>query len=353
MHYPDFSVPEGGQVTQVAEGVLWLRMPLPFDLNHINLYLLEDRHGWWIVDCGLGTDTARAHWEAITASLNKPIVGVIVTHMHPDHIGLAGWLCDEHRVPLYMSQTEYFAARALLNGAAGASRWQDELHFVRAGMNEDECRSLMGSGKGFGHVVSPVPVSYRRLKEGQTLTINQQQWQVMIGRGHSPEHVCLYCQERHILIAGDHILPEISPNIGAYSTEPDAGSLADYLSTLTPFLHLPQQTLVLPAHNRPFTGLHQRVHALKDHHARHLADLLEACTSPKTLKECLPVMFSRTLNPHNLGFAVAECQSHLNYLVEEEKMTRIRSTQGPDRYKTVRREIADNQQDVPSDIVAD
>ncbi|WP_189407887.1 MBL fold metallo-hydrolase [Alteromonas halophila] len=328
MKFESFTVPQPGCVTQVAEGIFWLRMPLPFALDHINLYLLEDEQGWYIVDCGLATSETRQHWQSVLSTLDKPVLGVIATHMHPDHIGLAGWLTEQHQVPLYMSQTEYFAARALFAGRAGASAWRDEQYFVRCGLATDAVTKAVGDGKGFSRIVSPLPVAYERLTEGQVLTINNNRWTVMIGRGHSPEHVCLYCQERHILVAGDHILPSITPNIGVYSTEPDGNPLADYLDTLLPFMELPSDTLVLPAHNQPFTGVRARVQALRGHHQQQLKTLYDVCRIPMRVTDCLPALFNRQLDSHLLHFAIAECLSHLNYLCAEGQLVRTLSEEG-------------------------
>jgi glyoxylase-like metal-dependent hydrolase (beta-lactamase superfamily II) len=314
----DVPIPEPGTVQKVAPDILWLRMPLPFDLDHINLYLLEDGNdGYALIDTGIGTSRVEELWETLLAKLTKPISKVIVTHMHPDHIGMAGYLIEKFRVPLYMSHSEYFVARALSAGSRGASDWQDDEYLVRCGMSEEyvaKAKSNRKENKGVGQVIRPIPLQFECLKEGDSIRIGHDRWQVMIGRGHSPEHVCLYSEQRGMLISGDHVLPGISPNIGVYSTEPNANSLDMYLSTLPQFLALPSNTLVLPSHKQPFLGLHTRVNELIEHHHAHLNSLREFCQQAKTIKDCLPVLFKRELNPHNMYFAVAEAFSHLNYL---------------------------------------
>ena len=340
MNYAKLSVPETGSWTQVAEGILWVRMSLPFALDHINLYLLEDKDGWFIVDCGLSTQLTRENWQRILSQLGKPVTGVIATHMHPDHIGLAGWLTEQHHAPLYMTQTEYFAARALLGGRNGASQWRDKQYFARCGMDSAAVDKAVGRGGGFGEVVSPMPLAFERLEHGQILTINECRWEVMIGRGHSPEHACLYCQERHVLLAGDHILPAITPNIGVYSTQPEGNALADYLTTLPQFLELPENTLVLPAHNQPFTGLHQRITELREHHQDQLSCLYEALSAPLHVMDCLPVLFKRELGDHLLHFAIAECLSHLNYLRFAGEITRRLGEDGIYYYQQTHRDAS-------------
>ncbi|MFT6086081.1 MAG: glyoxylase-like metal-dependent hydrolase (beta-lactamase superfamily II) [Glaciecola sp.] len=314
----DVPIPGPGTVQKVAPDILWLRMPLPFDLDHINLYLLEDGNdGYALIDTGIGTSRVEELWDSLLAKLAKPISKVIVTHMHPDHIGMAGYLVEKFRVPLYMSHSEYFVARALSAGARGASDWQDDEYLVRCGMSAEyvaKAKNKRKENQGIGQVIRPIPLQFQCLKEGDSIRIGNDQWQVMIGRGHSPEHVCLYSEQRGVLIAGDHVLPGISPNIGVYSTEPNANSLDMYLSTLPQFLMLPSKTLVLPSHKQPFYGLHTRVNELIEHHQAHLSSLREFCQQAKTINDCLPVLFKRELNPHNMFFAVAEAFSHLNYL---------------------------------------
>jgi glyoxylase-like metal-dependent hydrolase (beta-lactamase superfamily II) len=316
--YIDVPIPEAGNVQEVAPGILWLRMPLPFDLDHINLYLIEDgENGYALIDTGIGTSKVEALWETILSKLNKPITKVIVTHMHPDHIGMAGFLVDRFRAPFFMSHSEYFVCRALSAGSQGASDWQDDEYLVRCGMSAEyvaKAKQARKEGKGMGQFIRPIPLKYERLEAGNSISIGHEKWQVIIGRGHSPEHVCLFNKQKEILISGDHVLPIISPNIGVYSTEPNANSLAQYLSTLPQFLDLPANTLVLPSHKQPFIGLHTRVDELIKHHHTHLDNLREYCREGKTIKDCLPILFKRNLNPHNMFFAIAEAFSHLNYL---------------------------------------
>ncbi|GAC30083.1 MBL fold metallo-hydrolase [Brumicola pallidula] len=328
----DVPIPEPGTVQKVAPDIFWLRMPLPFDLDHINLYLVEDGNdGYALIDTGIGTSRVEELWDVLLAKLEKPISKVIVTHMHPDHIGMAGYLVEKFRVPLYMSHSEYFVARAISAGGRGASHWQDDEYLVRCGMSAEyveKTKQNRKENKGVGQVIRPIPLQYECLREGDSISIGDDQWRVMIGRGHSPEHVCLYSDKRGILISGDHVLPGISPNIGVYSTEPNANSLDLYLTTLPQFLTLPANTLVLPSHKQPFHGLHTRVNELIEHHHAHLRRLREFCQQEKTINDCLPVLFKRKLNPHNMFFAVAEAFAHLNYLYFAGEFSREINAQG-------------------------
>lgn len=331
----DTEIPEPSTLQEVASGIFWLRMPLPFDLDHINLYLIEDnqngQEGYALIDTGIGTDKTEQLWDRLLDTLGKPITKVIVTHLHPDHIGMAGYLVDKFRVPLYMSQVEYFTARALSAGPRGASDWQDDQYLVRCGLSEDyvtKAKENRKHSKGVGQVIRPIPLQFYRLQAGDNIRIGSHDWQVYIGRGHSPEHVCLFNPQTNILISGDHVLPGISPNIGVYSTEPDANSLKLYLDTLPQFTELPEDTLVLPSHRQPFYGLHTRVNELISHHHIHLDNLRVFCEQGKTIEQCLPVLFKRKLSAQNMFFAIAEAFSHLNYLYFEGEFSREINAKG-------------------------
>lgn len=318
----DITAPAPGELQVIAEDLYWLRMPLPFALDHINLYLIRDTDGWALVDTGICSKTTKALWARIQNQLDGPISRVIVTHMHPDHVGCAGYLTESLRVPLYMSQTEYFASRALFAGAQEADNWQDVLYFQRAGLDADAVRKMSTGNGGFKQIVSPLPLSFQRLRSGQVLVINGFSWECILGEGHSPEHISLYCAERRLLIAGDQILPEITPNIGSYSTQPDSNPLAGYLSSLDNFSHCHSDTLVLPSHRQPFVGVHARIAELKAHHDAHLMTLRDICQKPQTIMGILPHLFARDLNEHGMFFAVAEAYAHVNYLLAKGDLTR-------------------------------
>lgn len=329
-------LPKDAELRAVDKDIYWLRMPLPFDLDHINLYLLKDGAGYAVLDTGIGTKTTEDLWEKIFSTLGCTITRVIVTHMHPDHIGMAGYITEKFKVPLYMSMSEYYVARSMVAGGRGASDWQDREYLIRCGMSSEYIDKALNSKGGIEKVVRSIPLAYKRMTEGMQLNIGGYQWLVMIGRGHSPEHVCLYCEQKNILISGDHILPNISPNIGVYSTEPDANALQLYLTTLPQFKSLPISTKVLPSHKLPFTGLHTRVDELLDHHRSHLNLLRTFCQEGKTVSECLHVLFNRKLNPHNMFFAIAEGLAHLNYLYYNNDCTRKIDGQGRWIFTTLR-----------------
>ena len=327
------SIPASGSFCKVAAGVYWLRMPLPFALDHINLYLLEADEGLYIVDTGVQSEHSKTIWQQVLNALNKPVAGVIATHMHPDHCGLAGWLCQQFKVPLYMSALEYYGAIAYFSPNPGADTSVEVDYFVRAGLSQAEAESYVSDHSRYAESVAPIPLAYQRLQAGKSLTIGNRQWQILTYGGHSPEHVCLFDAEARLLIGGDQILPYISPNIGVYSREPEAEPLTDFLHSLQQLKQLPADTLVLPAHNQPYTGLPTRCDELTCHHLKLLDRLLKHCATPQSLQSCLPKLYRRTLTGQMLFFALAEGLAHLNHLVKAGRVTRSLDEQGVYRYQ--------------------
>ncbi len=343
LEYPFADVPAIGELLSVAEGIYWLRMPLPMALDHINLYVLEDDGGWWIVDTGMKWEGIREAWQTLFDGpmQGKPVLGVIVTHMHPDHIGQAGWLCDHWRVPLYTSFGEYYNARAFSSMTPDDVSWTTEQHFLRAGLDEDYLEKMRANFRGFGGVVERLPGAFRRLREGDSLTIGRREWRVMIGSGHSPEHVCLFSERDRIMLSGDQIIPRITSNVSVMPSEPEANPLRDWFESLQRFLQdLPADTLVLPAHNTPFRGVKQRLQYLIDHHHDHLEAVEEACVEPKTARDMLPVLFAREIGMSQISLALGEAIAHLNYLVYTGRVERSLDDAGRYRYRCINADVA-------------
>lgn len=344
LHYPlGDAMPEQGSTLEVASGVRWVRMSLPFALNHINLWLLRDvvdgRQGWAVVDCCISRDESKAQWEQIfsTQLEGLPILRVIVTHMHPDHVGLAYWLCERWNVRLWISATDYNVARL---GAMGPTAFGGEaaaLYFASHGLNDpDSVEGIKARASYFPQLVPAVPRQYRRMMDGDVLTIGANQWLCISGHGHAPEHISLYCAKLGLLIGGDMMLPRISTNVSVYEVEPEANSLKLFLDSIDKFKALPEDTLTLPSHGKPFTGLHIRIGQLHDHHRERLTEVMQLCSErPSCAADALPVMFKRPLDLHQKTFAMGEAVAHLHALWFDGKLRRTRDAAGVYRFSAV------------------
>jgi glyoxylase-like metal-dependent hydrolase (beta-lactamase superfamily II) len=339
LQFPVAAPPRPGEALAVASGVRWLRMPLPFALDHINLWLLEDGPGWTIVDTGYATAETKGLWELIFAEQlgRLPVTRVIVTHYHPDHIGLADWLTRRWQVALWITEKEWLNARVM-------SRAADDFAPVRrsfahrAGLDEAASEIFAQRENSYRRGVPAVPASFQRLRDGMTIGIGGRQWSVIVGEGHAPELACLYCPETRVLISGDQVLPKISPNISVQAHEPDDDPLARYLKSLAKLQDVvPAEILVLPSHNLPFFGLHARITSLAAHHRVRCDEVVAACAAPKTAMQMVPVLFRRSLDPHQLGFALGEALAHLNYLMHQGALDRVLDADGVYRFARVRR----------------
>lgn len=320
-----FTEPPGhGQTIDIAPGVKWLRSPLPLSLNHINCYLLQDGDGWCVVDTGMNTDAARQQWDSVIGEAlgGAPVTRVIGTHHHPDHIGLAGWLCERFQAPFYMTEGEYFYLRTFAANQREHAYWETEQFFSRAGMSENSRKELFGHSD-FSHMTTVPPASYHRLRDRQMMRIGNYDWQAITTRGHAPEHLSLYCAELHLLLAGDQVLPKITPNINVGPTIPDDNPLADWFEGHRKLLEcVPDNVTVLPSHQLPFTGLHYRIRAIIEHHHERLETLVNLCESPVCAQDVTRQLFARELNAFQNFLAVGETIAHLHYLLDHGRVTR-------------------------------
>jgi glyoxylase-like metal-dependent hydrolase (beta-lactamase superfamily II) len=313
--YPFPDVPDPGTVREVAPGVLWLRMRLPFALDHINLWLLRDGDHWTAVDTGLSNDETRENWTRIladsdAASLNR----IIVTHYHPDHMGNAGWLTRRFNIPMWISESEYLSAHAYYDGSAGTNARAVADLFAEHGLDSESVAAMAARGDNYRKIISEPPVRYVRLLDGDEVKIGNNTWRIIAGYGHAPEHSALYCDALGVLISGDMLLPKISTNVSVWAIEPFGDPLKLFLQSIDRFTELPADTLVLPSHGLPFKGAHARVQMLHDHHADRLADVEAACETPTSAAELLSVLFRRKLDRHQIFFAMGEAIAHLHYL---------------------------------------
>jgi glyoxylase-like metal-dependent hydrolase (beta-lactamase superfamily II) len=349
LHYPfGEALPAPGTTMEVAPGVRWVRMPLPFALDHVNVWLLRDAHdgreGWTIVDCGIANDATRAAWEQVFAGelQGLPVLRVIVTHMHPDHIGLAHWLTErwstpEHDCRLWISATDWNAARMASRtttgfGGEGAARF-----FARHGLTDPAAQAKVRARSNYyAGLVPQVPERFRRLMDGMRLRAGATEWQCIAGYGHAPEHIALHAPGPGVLIAGDMVLPRISTNVSVIDIEPEGDPLPLYLASIARLHELPAATLVLPSHGRPFTGLHERIDGLVAHHDERFAIVLDACRErPRSAAELLPLLFRRALDLHQTTFAMGEAVAHLHALAARGRLAPVVGEDGVWRYATV------------------
>lgn len=326
---------DGSLVDVVPGRVKWLRMPLPMaSLNHINLYLIRDGAGWRMVDTGLDTAATRALWEQILPALDGPITGIVCTHHHDDHCGLAGWLTEKLRVPLWMSRAEYFAMR-IFHERTSMESWEYREFFVRAGLDEQQLADLAVVISGFHHE-SPLARAHQRLRDGGTLPIGGLDWQVRSGDGHSPEHSSLYNADLGVLLSGDQLLARISPNVGVLPFEPEADPLDEWFQSLERIGQLPDDTLVLPAHELPFFGLGRRAQELTEHHTGVLERLMGFCTaSPGSVHALSQQLFPKRHGPMDDILAISETLAHLAYLLGQQRVERTLTPAGSYRYRGI------------------
>ncbi len=338
------TLPETGSTMELLPGVRWVRMALPFALDHINLWLLRDeidgKQGWTIVDCGISNDGTRAAWEQVFATQLQglPVLRVIVTHLHPDHIGLAHWLCErwstpEHECRLWMSGTDYNGARMASNPAT-ASTVITPAFAASHGITDTEALHQIQTRAGhYASMVPKVPERFRRLIDGDVIAIGGHGWRCHVGYGHAPEHISLHCDEMGVLISGDMVLPRISTNVGVHENEPEGDPLKRYLDSVERMRALPADALVLPSHGKPFRGLHTRIDQLKSHHDERFAEVLHACAeAPHSAADLLPVLFKRKLDLHQTTFAMGESIAHLNALWHAGKLVRRVDGDGVHRF---------------------
>ncbi|MDP6706092.1 MAG: MBL fold metallo-hydrolase [Alphaproteobacteria bacterium] len=319
-------VPETGEAMEIAAGVFWIRMPLELTgLDHINVWLLRDYTGWAIVDTGMNSALIREQWDAIIDRYceGRPLKRVVCTHFHPDHMGLAGWLQQKTGCHLLSTRLEWLMGRMLYLDA------QPEVpafvldHYRRVGMEEghlEEVRRFFHNR--YRDMVAPIPEHYVRMQERDVLTIGDHEWWVIVGTGHAPEHACLYSRELNMMISGDQILPKITPHIGVYPAEAEANPLQEYLDSIERFRMLPEDVLVLPAHNEPFYGLHTRIDALAEHHDQRLIDLETTLAEPRPAVATLDALYRRELAEHERVLGVGEALAHLNCLIEQGRVMR-------------------------------
>ena len=333
LQYPFPEVPGPGTTVEVAPGIHWLSMPLPFQLDHINLWLAEDDDGWTIIDTGIGNAETRALWEKILGS--KVVKRVLVTHYHPDHAGNAAWLCQRYGVELWMTQGEYLTAHAVRTSSAGYTTDAVLAVFRKNGLDQQRAAGMGGRGNRYAALVPEFPLSYRRIIESDKIQIGKHRWRAIVGHGHAPEHLSLYSKDLNTLIAGDMLLSTISTNVSVWSIDPEGDPLRLFLESIDRYRDLPADVLVLPSHGKPFRGAHERVRQLEQHHQDRFKDVEKSLEeNPKSAAELLSVLFRRPLDAHQTFFAMGEAIAHLHYLYYAGRAKRAQGDDGIMRYAT-------------------
>ena len=330
-------IPQPGEALAVAPGVWWIRMPLPFALDHINLWLLEDDAGWTIVDTGYGVQATWDLWEQHLGGrmAGKRVRDIVVTHYHPDHVGSAHWLVGRTGAPMWMTTSEYLSAHAAHDDTAGFDRATGVDFFLRNGLDPARIPERLRTGNGYRRGVPEIPRTYRRMMHGDKLVFSGREWEVITVFGHAPEQATLYCRELGVLISSDQVLPRITSNVGVWGNQPESDPLSQFLGSLSRLGHLPEDTLVLPSHERVFYGLHPRIGQLHEHHEQRLKRLLEGCAQPLTAYDALPLLFKRTLDEHQMMFAMGEAIAHLHHLEAKGLVRREVGSDGLRRFRAV------------------
>jgi glyoxylase-like metal-dependent hydrolase (beta-lactamase superfamily II) len=331
IHHPFPEAPAEGEAVTIAPGILWMRLPLPMALDHVNIYALEDPDGWTLVDTGFSSRRTKAIWQRLIDGplAGKPIRRLIVTHHHPDHIGLAGWF-QAMGAELITTRTAWLLARMLVLDVQATPTPEAMQFYRRAGLGPEALAEKAAQRPfNFADIVDPMPLGFTRIDEGDILTAAGRRWQVRLGHGHAPDHATLWSLDDDLILGGDQLLPGISANIGVYPTEPEADPLGDWLASTAAFqAHAHAAHLVLPGHKLPFTGLPFRLVQMAENHHSALDRLTLHLARPQTAAQCFMPLFKREITGEAFGLALVEAVAHLNHLLKQGRISRHLDAQG-------------------------
>lgn len=337
-HMLDFvwpAPPTNGEVIEVSPGLLWARLPLPFRLNHVNVWLLEEDDGWTVIDTGCATPELFAIWDTLLAGPMRglPVRRVIATHGHVDHIGLSGWLVERFGAEFIGTFGEWMWARVSHMPDVPGADSAYHAYLRRHGVEDDFAAEMVARRQNYIDLSTPIPSTITEIRDGQMITFGRRDWQVIVTRGHTFEHSAFYNEQTGILIAGDHLLPTISPVIAVYEMVPNADPLGDYLKSFSQFDAIPDATLVLPSHGLPYRGIHQRIDALREHHRERLEATAAFLSVPRTAIALSRLMFPRVEGPDNTGFALGETLAHVNCLLQRGEVEETTDAEGRSRFQ--------------------
>ena len=332
LSFPWEAPPGEGEAIEVGENALWMRLPLPMALDHVNVYAFWDDDGWTIIDTGFDTHRSRKIWEKLLSGPlgGKPVARVIVTHHHPDHVGLAGWFQRDHGADLITTRTAWLFARMLLLDEQMVPVDETLAYWRSAGMHE-EVLDERKHARPFNYIdiVADMPLGFRRVKEGDAIRFGGRTWDVRIGNGHAPEHATFWSRDCELVLGGDQLLATISPNLGVYATEPEADPVGDWLDSCTRLAPYARDShLVLPGHKLPYRGLPTRMRQLINNHHSALERVLGFLRTPHTAVDCFPALYGRKIGAGEYGLALVEAMGHLNHLLHTGQVTRRRRKDG-------------------------
>ena len=337
--FPHQAPPAPGSVIDIAPGVRWFRVPLPYRLDHVNLYLIEDDGGWRVLDTGLGTETCRQAWQALMAGpmAGQRLTSMLVTHFHPDHVGLAGWLAETYGLELTMPRPEYLYSLAMQYAPPDFGREMHWPFYRRHGLSAPLTELVLSRGHEYLRRTTGVPTTYHRIKHGDVLRIGGREHQVITGGGHSLEQALLVRPADKLFFAADQVIARISPNVSVHAMEPDLDALGIFIASLRSIrASVAEDVLVLPGHGLPFYGLHDRIDELIEHHEQRCGLIEVACRErPLSVAELVPHVFTRSLDEHQTAFAFGEVLAHVNHMLTLGTLALESDTEGTDRYRTV------------------
>lgn len=332
LRYPWAEPPAEGEAVEVASGILWMRLPLPMKLDHVNVYALDDGDSWTLVDTGFASKRGKSIWRKLLSGplRGKPVARVVVTHHHPDHVGLAGWFQSEFGAELVTTRTAWLFARMLRLDEQPVPSPETVAFYKSAGMDPDVLAGRMRERPfNFADVVAPMPLGFTRIAQGGVISMGGRDWDIHTGNGHAPEQATFFSRDDNLVLSGDQILPSISPNIGVYATEPMADPVGEWLESCARFAGLARpEHLVLGGHKLPFTGLPLRMRQLIENHHSALARLLEFIDTPKVAGACFMPLFKRRIGEAEYGLALVETVAHLSHLYQQGQATRKRREDG-------------------------